>query len=143
MTISLSYIVNTAAKMKDEQEQVEWLKKHNSVPLRNILALMYNKEHKFNIPNKTKPPYTPSGFPESTGALYREARKLRYFVVGYGGENLPQARREALFIQMLESVDKDDALLLVSMLLQKPIKGLAAKTIVEALGPIIPMETKK
>ena len=141
-TTSLAEIVNTACEMTNRQEKIEWLKKHNSKPLRNILKLMYDKSLQFNIPT-TEPPYTPSEMPDSHGMLYRESRKLTYFVKGFDGENLPAIRREALFIQMLETVDKDDAKLLLQMLKQKPLKGLPASVIVEALGDFIPTKKSK
>lgn len=140
-TISLAEIINTACELPNKQEKIEWLKKNNSNPLRTVLKVMYDKSMKLNIPN-TAPPYTPSEMPESHGLLYRETRKLPYFVKGYDGDNLNPIRREALFIQMLESVDKDDAELLIKMIAQKPLKGLPASVIVEALGDIIPI-TKK
>jgi len=140
-TVSLAEIVNTACEMKNKQEKIEYLRKHNSKPLRNILKLMYDKSLEFNIPN-TAPPYTPSEMPDSHGLLYRESRKLTYFVKGFDGENLHPIRREALFIQMLETVHKDDAVLLLKMIAQKPLKGLPATVLVEALGDFIPT-TKK
>lgn len=139
-TVSLAEIINKACEMKTKAEKVEWLKKHNSKPLRNVLKVMYDKSLKLNIPN-TAPPYVPSEMPESHGLLYREARKLTYFVEGFNGDNIKPMRREALFIQMLESVDKDDAVLLCKMIEQKPLKGLTAKTLVEALGDFIPAKS--
>ena len=132
-TLSLSEIVNKACKLKTRKEKIEWLKANNSKPLRNILKLMYDTSLELNIPN-VAPPYTPSRSSESHGLLYREARKLPYFVKDQLGENLTQMRREALFIQMLETVDADDAILLCQMLEQKPLKGLSASVINEAIG---------
>jgi hypothetical protein len=132
-TVSLSEIVDQACKLKSKKEKVEWLQRNNSKSLRNILKVMYDKNLKMNIPN-TEPPYTPSESPESHGMLYRETRKLRYFVEGFDGDNIAPARREALFIQMLETVDKDDARLLVKMIEKKPLKGLTVATLNEAFG---------
>lgn len=132
-TLSLYEIVQTCCTLKSKAEKVEWLQKNNSKPLRNILKVMYDKNLKLNIPSED-PPYTPSDSPEAHGALYREARKLPYFVVGFGGDNIPTIRRESLFIQMLESVDKDDATLLLLMTKQKPLKGLTAATLNAAFG---------
>ena len=140
-TISLAEIINTACEMNNKQEKIEYLKKHNSKPLRNILKLMYDKSLEFNIPS-TAPPYTPSEMPDSHGLLYREVRKLPYFVKGFDGENLHPIRRESLFIQMLETVHADDAKLLIQMIAQKPLKGLPASVIVEALGDFIPVKSK-
>jgi hypothetical protein len=132
-TVSLAEIVYGACDLKSKKEKVEWLQRHNSKPLRNILKIMYDKSLKLTIPNEA-PPYTPSVSSESHGMLYRETRKLVYFVEGFGGDNLTQVRREALFIQMLETVDRDDARLLIDMIAQKPLKGLTRATIIEAFG---------
>lgn len=134
VTESLSEIVNQASNISSKAERVEFLKKNNSRPLRNVLKLMYDKTLKFNIPNSA-PPYTPSESSESHGMLFREARKLVYFVEGFGGDNMSQMRRESLFIQMLETVDKDDAELLIRMLTRKPYKGITVAVLNEAFGP--------
>jgi len=140
-TISLSEIVNKACELKTRKEKVEWLKKNNSKPLRNILKLMYDSSLELNIPNQA-PPYTASSSSESHGLLYRETRKLPYFVKGQLGENLSQVRREALFIQMLETVDREDAILLCKMLEQQPLKGLSHSVINEAIGEnFVPVPT--
>lgn len=133
--LSLSEIVNTAAGLKSKDEKVAYLLKHNSKELRNIIKVMYDKKLELNIPN-TAPPYTPSEFPDSHGLLYREARKLTYFVKGFDGDNLDQVRRESIFIQMLESVDPGDAELLVKMIAQKPIKGLP-ESVIRAAFPTL------
>jgi hypothetical protein len=131
-TISLSEIVYGAAAKKTKAEKVEWLRRHNCLELRNILKIMYDRNLKLLIPD-TAPPYKPSDLPDSHGMLYRETRKLKHFVEGYSG-NLTQLKREQLFIQMLETVDKDDAKLLIDMIAQKPIEGLTAATINKAFN---------
>ena len=141
ITLSIAEIVNKATELKTKEEKVEWLKANNSVALRNILILMYDKKFKFNIPN-TKPPYTPSDFPDSQGMLYKQARKLAYFVEGMKGDNLNQMKREQLFIELLETVDKEDAELLCKMIEQKPLKNLTAAVINEAFDNIISTKAK-
>ena len=127
-TIGLAEIVNEAIKIQKKVDKVAYLKQNNSRELRDIFKLMYDKSLEFNIPN-TAPPYTPTEHPDTYGALYREARKLKYFVKGYGGDDLPQAKRENLFIEMLESVHPTDAELLCKMIAQKPLKGLPPSVI--------------
>lgn len=135
-TESLAEIVNTAREMKTKKEKVEYLQKNNSKPLRNILKVMYDKSMVLNIPNEA-PPYEASRMPDSHGMLYREARKLPYFVKGFDGDNIHPIRREALFIQMLEAVDPDDAKLLCDMIKQKPLKGLSLALIKETFPGLI------
>jgi hypothetical protein len=137
MAPSISEIINKACELKSREEKVEYLKANNSVPLRNILISMYDTNKiEFLIPN-TAPPYNPSESHEVHGALFREARKLKYFIKGMGHDDMKQHHRERVFIELLETVDKDDAKLLVKMIMQKPLKGLTAKTINEAFNGII------
>jgi hypothetical protein len=136
-TISLAEIVADARALSTIAEKAQFLKANNSKELRNILILMYDRRFTFDLPT-TPPPYRPSVVNESHGLLYREARKLSYFVNEMkDGENLDRVRKEALFIQMLESVDKDDALLLLQMLAKEPYPDLPVEAIHEAFGPII------
>jgi hypothetical protein len=136
-TRSLAEIVEMARKFGTNEEKAKFLKENNSKELRNILILMYDKRFTFDLPS-TPPPYRPSNINESHGLLYREARKLSYFVNEMtDGKNLDRVRKESLFIQMLEAVDKDDALLLLRMLSKKPYSDLPVEAIHLAFGPII------
>ena len=136
-TRSLAEIVADARALSTIAEKAQFLKANNSKELRNILILMYDRMFTFDLPT-TPPPYRPSVVNESHGLLYREARKLSYFVNEMkDGENLDRVRKESLFIQMLESVDKDDALLLLQMLAKEPYPDLPVEAIHEAFGPII------
>lgn len=139
-TFSLSEIVTKACELPTRQEKIDWLRKTQSDALRTILMLMYDKKHEWNIPNTTPPPYTPSPHVESQGMLYRQVRKLRYFIKGYDGDRLQQYRREFLFIEMLESIDRDDAKLMEKVLMQTPPASLPADVINEALGLQLPLE---
>jgi hypothetical protein len=136
-TRSLAEVVEMARKFETNEEKAKFLKENNSKELRNILILMYDKRFTFDLPT-TPPPYRPSSINESHGLLYREARKLAYFVNEMtDGANLDRVRKESLFIQMLEAVDKDDATLLLRMLSKKPYPDLPVDAIHLAFGPII------
>jgi hypothetical protein len=137
MVVSISEVINKACELKTREEKVDWLRKNNSVPLRNILICMYDKQKiKFLLPN-TPPPYKPSESHDVHGNLIHEARKLKYFIEGMGGEKVERIKRENIFIELLESVSPGDAELLCQMIQQKPMKGLTPKLINEAFGPII------
>jgi hypothetical protein len=140
MALMLSEIIKKTCELKTREEKVAWLKQNDSRPLQDILIAMYDKKKiKFLIPN-TEPPYTPSPAHENQGALFREARKLKYFVEGFGGENVAKIKREQIFIDMLETVHRDDAKLLIDMIKQQGYKGLTEKVINEAFGNIINVE---
>lgn len=136
-TKSISEIITEAGELSSKKEKVEFLKRWDSKELRLILALTYDtNRYELHFP-KSRPPFTPSQFPDSHGLLYREARKLKYFVKGFAGDNLNSIKREALFIQMLETVDKGDAEVLCHMVERKPFKGLTKATINEAFNNLI------
>lgn len=139
-TRSLSEVVRKACELNTREEKVAWLKANNTQPLRTILTVMYDPEKfQWNIPNTSIPPYTPSPHVESHGMLHRQARKLRYFIKGFDGDNLHQYRREFLFIEILESIDKDDAKLMELTLMQTPPEGLTADVVNEGLGLQLPV----
>lgn len=141
-TLGIGEIINEAINIQKKVDKVAYLKQNNSRELRDILKLMYDKSLEFNIPN-TAPPYTPTEHPDTYGALYREARKLKYFVKGYGGDDLPTAKRENLFIEMLESVHPTDAELLIKMIAQKPLKGLPPSVINGLCPGLVPEKPSK
>lgn len=135
-TESLAEIIKSAGEMKTKKEKVAYLLEKNSKPLRNILKVTYDKSMELNIPSSS-PPYVPSEMPDSHGMLFRETRKLPYFVKGFDGDNIHPIRREALFIQILEAVDPLDAKLLCEVIKQKPLKGLTLALIKEAFPGLI------
>ena len=142
-TISIAEILEKVAKAKTKKEKVDALKQHESQQLKEILAITYDKKRfELWLPDSV-PPYTPSDFPDSHGLLYREARKFLYFVKGFKGDNLPSFKREAMFIQMLESVHKDDAVVLEHLVQRKPFKGITAATINAAFPSLITTAAKK
>jgi hypothetical protein len=128
MVVSISEVINKACELKTREEKVDWLRKNNSVPLRNILICMYDKQKiKFLLPN-TPPPYKPSESHDVHGNLIREARKLKYIIEGMGGENVERIKREQHLYRDARICRPGDAELLCQMIQQKPMKGPYTKT---------------
>jgi len=140
--VSIAEILDKASKLKTKQEKVDWLRQNNSLTLRNILILTYDKNKKLLLPD-SEPPYTPSEAHENQGMLLNQSRKLRYFVEGFSPPDVNQIKREQIFIEMLESVHRDDAKVLVQMVKRKPFKGVTKSIINEAFGEIISDEQKE
>ena len=143
MLLSLAEIVNKACDLKTKEEKVEWLKQNDKPQVRQILSFMYDKENYKSLLPDTPPPYTPSEFPDSRGMMYREVRKLKYFYENPEMGNVDIIRREALFIQLLESIHEEDARLICDMIKQKPLKGLTAAVINQAYDGLLPTKAKK
>ena len=144
-TLSLAEIVNTARKAETVEEKVAVLKRNESRALKDILALMCDERWTFDLPD-TPPPFTPSDIHESHGLLYREMRKMPYFVEQMkDGKGLNRERKESLFIQMLESVDSEDAMLLLRTIAKEPYPDLSPEVINQAFpGAIVePIAVKR
>lgn len=134
MTKSISEIITQAGKMRKPEDRINYLRENSTAALKNIIIATSDKvKIKFLLPDEA-PPYTPSAHNENHGMLHREARKLKYFVEGWAPPALKQIKREQLFIELLETVHKDDALILLQMISQKPFKGITPEVILGAFG---------
>ena len=133
---SVAEILKKTAQLKSKKDKVEFLRKNDTSTLRNILILTYDKSKNILLPD-VPPPYTPSQAHETHGMLFNQSRKLKYFVDGFCPPNVKQIMRERIFIEMLENVHKDDALVLVQMIQRKPFEGITKAVINEAFNGII------
>ena len=133
---SISKIITETSKLKGTKAKVENLQKHDAVPLRQVLRLIYDENVEFLLPD-TPPPFKENDLVDLDTMLYREARRLRIFFLGGGYDNLNKNRREALFIQLLEDLNPADSKILAeNMLSHTPIKGITKKTL-EAAFPTL------
>lgn len=135
-TKSLSDILSEASEQKNKVDKVNTLRRYDSPALRSVIAHMFDPRIKFNLP-EGDPPYSPSQFDTKT-RLYSEIRKLYIWVEGVG-PNMPRVKREKLFIDLLESVDPQDAKMLLSMKDKKsPYKGLTLEVAMAAFPELFP-----
>lgn len=131
---SISKILTASGKEKTVKAKIAVLLENDSVPLRTVLRLIYDETIEFLVPD-TAPPFKENKLDDLDTLLYREARRLKIFFKGGGYDNIAQMKREALFISLLEDLDKGDAHLLANNLISHtPVKGLTRKT-VEAAYP--------
>jgi hypothetical protein len=131
---ALSQILKETSEQKTKKERIAYLKKNTNPALNKLLRYAYGKDMKFLLPEGA-PPFKPSKFDEPN-ALYQEVRRLYLFVEG-GQQGLTQLRRESLFIETLEFVDKEDAELLISVKDKKlPYKNLNEDVVREALPEV-------
>lgn len=133
---SLSSILQEAAEQKNKIDKINTLKRYDSPALRSIVAHIFDPRIKFVLP-EGDPPYKPSQF-DTTGRLYVEIRKLYIWVEGVGPQ-MPALKREKLFIDLLETVDPEDAKVLLSMKDKKsPYKGLTLEVAMGAFPELFP-----
>ena len=124
---SISEILHEIGEQASFQDRVKVMRSYRgNNPLRTILRYAYDPRIKFLLPEGT-PPYKENDFPVQQGNLYYHFKKLYLFIEG-GNPNSTDLKRESLFIGMLETVDKDDAKILVGMKDKEiPVKNVTQK----------------
>ena len=112
MKLSISEILNTANKLTGEQ-QIDYLRQNNSVLMETILRGAFDETIVWALPLGS-PPYKPIELVDQQHVLFHECRKMYLFIQG-GHDNLKQQKREKIFIELLETVDPEDAKLLIAV----------------------------
>ena len=133
---------------KDKPKKVAVLRKHRNEGLESFLMVAFNPDIEWMLPEGDVP-YMPNEAPEGTEhtMLLQEARTFHNFVKKlvhgttdqwvYGNTNINDARREMMFIQLLEGLHAGEAELVLqakNRTLNKKYKGLNANTVREAFG---------
>lgn len=144
MTLSISEILKKASEIKDKQERIDFLRGHrNATVIGSMFNLAYHPDIVWLLPEEA-PPYTPCPYPDSQGMLLKEARRLYLFLANSGAPEMTQLKREQLYIGLLESIDPEDAKLLVAIKDKKiPYKGLGKKFAEEAYPEMFPVQAKE
>jgi len=133
----LSEVLKKVHNAKTKDKKVELLKEYDCEPLRMVLKSSFDPNIVWLIP-EGEVPYTANNAEEGTEhtVLRREAKKLYRFIKG-GDDQLPQFKRENLFIQILEGLHSSEAQLLVDAKdkkLHQVYKGLSENVVKEAFG---------
>lgn len=104
----VSEVIQRVSNSKTRDEKIQILKHYDSPALRSVLIWNFDSKVKSALP-EGEVPYTPNDAPIGTehSKLISEWRKFNYFVEGV--TDTPQAKRETMFIQMLESLHETEA----------------------------------
>lgn len=104
----VSEIIQRTSNAKTRDEKIEILRHYDSPALRAVLIWNFDNRVECVFP-EGEVPYTPNDAPIGTEhtRLTSEWRKFDHFVKGV--TDLPMIRREALFIQLLESLHSSEA----------------------------------
>lgn len=136
MRLGIAEILKRVSESKTKEEKIEILQKNDSSAIRTVIKYALDPVVKWDLP-EGNPPYKPCQFLDQQSMLYQEARRLYLFIEG-GNPNLKPIKREALFINLLESVDPEDAKVLLAAKDKKlPYKGITANLINEAYPGLI------
>ena len=125
----LSFAINQIAALP-KKEQVAALQANGSAQIRQLLHYAVHPDIKFLLPDGPTP-YKPFTNGDEPGLLPSEMRRLYLFVEG-GNPNLKQLRRETLWVELLNSIDAEDAKLLDLIKDKKLPEGLDASTVKKA-----------
>lgn len=136
MQVGLYEFLLKVSKLKKTQDKIEAIKFNDSLPLRVILQGAFDPTVEWLLP-EGEPPYKPNDLVDQQHVLIKEIEKIRYFIKGFY-DNLPQTKREQMFVELLERVDKDDAKLLIAIKDKKmPFPGITLQHVKEGLPGLI------
>lgn len=139
---SIYEVLESVAQHKKNEDKVQALREHGSAAIQQLLKYTFDPSIKFLLP-KGDAPFKPCPFPDQHSRLYTEVRRLYLFVDG-GHTGLSTLKRESLFIQLLESIDPNDAKLVCCVKDKKlPFKGITAKIVNEAFPNLIQSTTNQ
>ena len=97
----------------------------------DYLRCVFDDKIQFNLP-EGKPPYHPAK--NAASSWHKKHMSLGYWVKGLKGDDVNPIRREKMFLDTLESVHAEDALILVDMVSKKtPSKKLTEEVVKTAL----------
>jgi len=131
-------VIDAAKAAKTRKEKIEILKKNESWALKDVLRGTLDPVVKWDLPTDEAPPYEASDDYNHPSNLLRENTKFKYFVRGPISQQLMKAKRESIFIGLLEAVHPADARLLVDMINKKPFKdGITPALVNEAFPELI------
>ena len=124
-------------KAETENAKLDILRKHDSTPMRQVLKGAFDPKIVWELPEGT-PPYKVNEAPAGTEhtVLYTESKRLWHFVKG-ADPKLTKARKEMMFIQMLEGLHADEAKVMLNVKdknLNTTYKGLTDAVVKEAFG---------
>lgn len=126
-------------KLKSRKDKISFLQEQGQkVPaFKDVIRGCFDDRLKFVLP-EGKPPYTPNK-PESVPSTLRKLhRDFGDFVEGARSTQLGKLRVEMKFIQLLESIHAEDALIVLAMKDKKsPVKGLTQKIVEEAFPNLL------
>jgi hypothetical protein len=138
MQIGLYEFLEKVSKLKTTKEKVAALKANDTKVLRTILQGAFDPSVTWLLP-EGEPPYLPNQLVDQETVLIREINnnKILYYIKGFY-DTLKQTKREQMFIELLERVDKHDARLLCAIKEKKlPFNGITLQIVKEAFPELI------
>lgn len=136
--LTINEILTKAAEEKNKEGKIKVLRHYNCLALRDILKIAYDDNVSFVFPEGA-PPYTPSSEESPPSSLRKQNKKFKFFLP-HTKSNLRQEKKESMLINILESVDPNDAKLLITAKDKKlsgKYKGITKSLVKEAFPGLI------
>lgn len=134
----LAEILNRISNIPDVNKRVQELSKYqNYKPILYVLETAFNMNIIWDLP-ETDPPYKPLTKKEDAqNVLTHDVRKFPIFMANGEYAKLDPKKRQTVFIELLENVDPDDAILLLAIKNKTiPYKGITEDVVKAALPSI-------
>ena len=136
-TVGMAEALTTARKTKNVTQKIEALQalsEETKAQLHSVFQLTYNSHISWLLPPGT-PPYRPLDPDlDQEGRLIAELKNFSYFIANDGKPVQPDAkqmRREQLFVRILESIEPEDAELVIQMK-EREIRGVSKNDVQKA-----------
>jgi len=137
MQVSVSEFLEKVNKLKNKEEKINALRANDSLVLRIVLQGAFDPKVEWMLP-PGEPPYKPNDLMDQEHVLLADCEKIRYFIKGFHNE-VPQMKRERMFIDLLERLDPKDAKLLLACKEKKlPYDKISRQIVLEAFPGMIP-----
>ena len=115
MNLSVAEVLKKAGSFKDVAERVQYLKKNETKALKAVIYFTYAKEIQCQIPDSDPSYKATTPVQDFHNVLKPTYNRLRIQVEGGGYPNMNKMKREMNFIEWLETLDVDDAKLILSL----------------------------
>lgn len=132
----ISDILEQISNETKRTEKINILQKNkDNAALAAVLQATFDERIIFELPEGAPPYKVADDMVDNTAGLYREFRKFYIFTKNQRSAAMKPAKREQLFIEMLESIHPKEAKLLLAMKDKTmPYKGITKKLVLEAYG---------
>jgi hypothetical protein len=129
-------VLEEVSKAEDKETKISILKQNETWALKDIIKGSMDPRVHWHLP-PGEVPYKACEPHNAPTNLTRQNTKFTYFVKGGKGEELPQFKRERVFLSIVESIHPEDAKLMVDMINKKTPKGVTKAVIQEAFPGLI------
>lgn len=139
-SLTVAEIVGKLKSAKTKTERIKILKDNDCAAIRGLIRMNFDESLKLALP-EGRPPFKQATVPEGFGNTTLKASASGWYVfIKELSPNMKQSKREALFIQLLESLDRKESEILLQAKERTLDLGLTKKVILEVFPGLIQSE---